>query len=166
MNRLPPSALLLMALAACAPTIPPPATGETLAAQMRIGPPPETPGACHARQTLPAVVETVSEQVALPPRNGAAPRYRTETHQQIVRDRQEVHFAAVCPDALTPDFVASLQRALAVRGHYRGEATGRMDRATERAVLAYQQGRGLDSATLSLSAARQLGLIAYAREEL
>jgi peptidoglycan hydrolase-like protein with peptidoglycan-binding domain len=39
--------------------------------------------------------------------------------------------------------------------------TGTYDWLTRRAVQTYQKEQGLDSATLSLAAARQLGLVAY-----
>jgi len=59
---------------------------------------------------------------------------------------------------LTPDLVASLQRALTARGLYGGQINGMMDRATRHAVRGYQAPLGLDSGILSLAAARKLGL--------
>ncbi|MFT3689894.1 peptidoglycan-binding domain-containing protein [Paenirhodobacter sp.] len=70
-------------------------------------------------------------------------------------------FAAVCPEALTPGVVAPLQRALAARGLYRGPVTGRMDGPTRAAVAAWQGPRGLDSETLSIRAAQELGVIPW-----
>ncbi|AJE48215.1 peptidoglycan-binding domain-containing protein [Celeribacter indicus] len=129
------------------------------------------PAVCHARHVTPAVIETVTEQVlAQPPRlagDGSVVRpavYRTETRQEIVRERQELRFEALCAEELTPEFVASLQRALAVRGHFTGPVTGRLDRATRRALRAYQKEQGLDSEILSLAAARRLGLKEVPRE--
>ena len=52
------------------------------------------------------------------------------------------------------------QRALAARGYYAGPITGVMDRRTQAAIRAYQRPQGLDSAMISLAAARQMGLIA------
>lgn len=69
------------------------------------------------------------------------------------------HFARLCDDQLTPAFVETLQRALQARGVYTGEVTGVMDTATREAVGRYQRGQDLDSDVLSLSAARQLGLV-------
>lgn len=81
-------------------------------------------------------------------------------------DASGMWFEIPCPDQMTPDFVASLQRALAVRGHYSGPVTGQVNSATRDAVRAYQRENGLDSDVLSLAAAKRLGLIAYSRAEL
>lgn len=70
-------------------------------------------------------------------------------------------FEALCPAALTPERIATLQRALAARGLHAGPVTGRMDAATADAVRAFQRRQGLDSATLSLAAARALGIVAH-----
>ena len=65
---------------------------------------------------------------------------------------------------VTPDFIASLQRALAVRGYYRGPIHGHATPETRRAVRAYQAERGLDSAIVSIETARELGLTAFGAE--
>ena len=83
--------------------------------------------------------------------------------EPLAEDRQEIWFETPCEEDLTPDFVASLQRALAARGGYDAPITGTMDTATRDAIRAYQTAQGLDSATLSLAAAQQLGLIAMDR---
>lgn len=70
-------------------------------------------------------------------------------------------FPALCPAEMTPELVATLQRALAARGLYRGPATGRLDGATRTAIAAWQAPRGLDSTTLSTRAAQELGLIPW-----
>jgi hypothetical protein len=108
-------------------------------------------GACWQQDESPAVIETVTVQGG----DGPAARHR------IVTPRQTLWFRAPCPDALRPDILAALQRALMVRGHYAGPVTARLDGPTRRALRAYQQARGLDSARLSLDAAQQLGLVAY-----
>ena len=84
--------------------------------------------------------------------------YRTETRQEILRDRKELWFETLCSEEITPAFIASLQRALAARGYYGGAADGRMSLATKRAIRSYQAEQGVDSDVLSLAAARQLGL--------
>jgi hypothetical protein len=129
------------------------------------GPPNADPNACYGRETTPALVETVTEQVMLqPPQIASDGRvlepavFMTETQQRIVRERRELWFETPCQTDHDPDFIASLQRALAVRGHYSGPVTGVMDRRTARAVRDYQAPQGLDSGVLSLAAARQLGL--------
>ncbi|UWQ22782.1 peptidoglycan-binding domain-containing protein [Jannaschia sp. W003] len=74
-------------------------------------------------------------------------------------------FPAPCPlMANDPLFVAQVQRALAARGLYRGEASGFYDAATRDAVRRYQGDAGPDSDWLSLDAARRLGLVTVARD--
>lgn len=68
-------------------------------------------------------------------------------------------FLRIC-DTDLPPLVAALQRALDARGIYQGAITGEMDAATRDAVRRYQADQGVDSAILSLAAARQLGLVA------
>lgn len=75
-------------------------------------------------------------------------------------------FAVPCPDALTPEFWASVQRALAVRGLHTGPVTGLPDAATAEAVRRFQAPLGLDSAVLSLDGARHLGLVPWPRDRL
>ena len=136
----------------------------------RATPPPGTdPDNCYGQDATPAVIETVTEQIMLQPAeisvDGAVAYpavYKTETRQRIVKERTELWFETPCSGELTPEFVASLQRALKVRGYYRGPVTGEMTPRTRRAVRAYQKPQGLDSAILSKAAARQLGLVAYA----
>lgn len=72
-------------------------------------------------------------------------------------------FETPCPDVLTADLIASLQRALAARGLYGGEISGEMDAGTEAAVRLYQAPFGVDSGTLSVAAARRLGLLKMPR---
>lgn len=130
------------------------------------GPPDGDPSACYAHEADPAVIETVTEQVMIqPPRIAADGRvlepavFVTETQQRIVEERRELWFEVPCEiQRADPDFIASLQRALAARGLYQGPVTGEMNRRTERAIRDFQAPQGLDSAILSLAAARQLGL--------
>jgi hypothetical protein len=138
-----------------------PRTGQT---------PPEAPeGACWAAEVLPARIETVTAQVLASPARTAADgtvlepaSFRTETRQKIVAERRDVWLAVPCDAALTPGFVASLQRALKARGYYAGAPTGVMDEPTRAAVRAWQRSLGLDSALLSLQGARALGLVQVA----
>lgn len=134
------------------------------------GPPGAAPGTCWGKRTTPAVIETVTEQVLLQPAqvtsdgNVLQPAlYKTETHQRIVTERRELWFETPCDEVMDAEFIASLQRALAVRGVYSGPINGEMTRATRHAIRNYQQPLGLDSAILSLQAARRLGLVAYPR---
>ncbi len=163
-----PAAALILALAACQPVphalVPPPGLAEA--------PPGAPPGTCWGKQVSPAVVETVTEQVQTAPAVTAADgrivtpaRYATETRQSIVEERRVRWIETPCPQDRTPDFIASLQRALMARGLHAGPVTGRMDARTRQAVRRYQAERGLDSNILSLESARALGLVALPRPE-
>lgn len=161
-------ALAALCLAACQAG---PSRLETVPIATRpAGPPDAEPGTCWGRETTPAVIETVTEQVMLqPPEIGTdgairSPAvYKTETHQRILRERRDLWFQTLCPSEMDEAFIAALQRALAARGLHRGPVTGRMDLATRTAILRYQAPQGLDSTTMSLAAARKLGLVAYDR---
>ena len=89
--------------------------------------------------------------------------YKKEVRQEIVQERRETWFQVPCEADLTPDFVSSLQRALAARGLYSGPITGVMDARTRSAVRRFQAPEGLDSGILSTAAARRLGLVAVER---
>lgn len=92
---------------------------------------------------------------------GPAPeKHTSETAQTGSTAPRIKWFETPCAADLDPDFAASLQRALKARGLYSGAITGRMDEATRAAIRRYQQPHGLDSGTLSLAAARRLGLVA------
>jgi hypothetical protein len=75
-------------------------------------------------------------------------------------------FAVPCPGATDAHFWSSLQRALAVRGLYAGPVNGIEDEATGDAIRRFQAPLGLDSAILSLDAARHLGLLPWSRAAL
>ena len=165
--------LCAAALAGCVGSGVPDVTRFTEAApiQTRTTPPPGSDmSACYGVDATPAVVETVSEQILLHPAELAADGtvlypavYKTETRQAIVRERREVWFETPCEADLTPDFIASLQRALQVRGLYGGPVNGELNSRTRAAVRTFQKPQGLDSAILSMAGARQLGLVAYGR---
>lgn len=70
-------------------------------------------------------------------------------------------FAALCAEEMPPDFIVTLQRALAARGGYAGRETGKLDAPTRAAIAHYQTARGLPSETLSRRAAQQLGLVPW-----
>lgn len=165
----------LFAVAACAPPQP---LGVARFAEPALGdttpdiPEGADPEACYGHDEIPAVVETITEQVMVqPPRLASdgsvlAPGvYRSVTRQRIVREREDIWFETPCPDEMTPEFVAALQRALQVRGYYQGEITGQVNAATRQAVRAFQHEEGLNSPVLSIAAAKRLGLVAYDRDE-
>ncbi|WP_370285668.1 peptidoglycan-binding domain-containing protein [Pseudooceanicola nanhaiensis] len=150
--------LMTLALAACGgETLTPLAIGPEVTQIRAAAPPGAAPGTCWGRDATPAVIETVTEQAAVPGPDGSS-SYRTETSQRIVQERREVWFRTPCPPEMTAEFISSLQRALAARGLYRGAITGTIDGPTRTAIRAYQKPEGLDSGTLSLAAARKLGL--------
>jgi hypothetical protein len=91
------------------------------------------------------------------------PIYKTEATQEIVTARVDNWFETPCAEALTAEFNASLQRALAVRGYYLGTINGEMNAETRTAIQVFQRVDGLDSGVLSLATARKLGLIAVER---
>ena len=126
------------------------------------------PGACYGKDVTPAVIEVVTEDILIEPAkfapDGAVIKpavYETSTRQDIVKPRREVFFEVPCPAQMTPEFIASLQRALQARGYYAGPITGQMDEPTRRAVRAYQLPSGLNTDILTLETALELGLVAY-----
>jgi hypothetical protein len=168
---------LFCALAACAgPAVEPPARANFSEDLIRLdipGPPAPVAGICWASDVTPAVIQTVTEQVQVSPeiRDTAgnvttAASFRIETRQKMVQDREEVWFKSPCAEDLTPEFVATLQRALKARGYYLLPLTGAMDAATGAAVRRFQAERGLDSPVLSLAATRELGITPTALDDL
>lgn len=186
MIRYPPfTGLVVLALMAC--TTGPPGNDASVSATIPAGnllageivtdrdgtPPSAGPGMCWDDETTPAVIETVTEQEQVTPAVLAADgsvlepaSFQTRTQQRIVADRRAVWFRVPCPEMFDVAFVETLQRALKVRGIYRDPVTGQFDPATSEAVRRYQAPQGLDSSTLSLEAARQLGLVAIDRADL
>ena len=111
-------------------------------------------GSCWGRTVSPAVIETVTEPVQVSPAqynpDGSLlrpPTYRSEARQMIVTPRVDSWFETPCAEALTPDFIASLQRALAVRRYYEGPITGILDKSTQAAIRAFQRTTGVLAAT-------------------
>lgn len=157
-----------LCLTACAPPQGPDVT--QLIAPIKIetqsGPPPEDgDGQCWgfiAGETRTELEEQLIE--VEPPKQVAEsdeitpPVFRKESVPVEITD-PGLSFRRVC-DTDLPPLVAALQRALDARGIYQGAITGEMDAATRDAVRRYQADQGLDSAVLSLAAARQLGLVA------
>ena len=133
----------------------------------RDGPPGAAPGSCWGKTVSPAVVQTVQDKVLDKPAKvnpdgtlASLPVYRTVERQQIVIPRKDNWFETPCPEVFTPEFIASLQRALTARNAYGGAINGQMDVSTRAAIRAYQAPEGPDSDLLTLQTARQLGLVA------
>lgn len=162
----------VFALTACNPTSRPSAGQPDAAIRLvpdRNGKAPTSgpKGACWQDAITPAVIETVTEQVLLEPEKRdeagqiTAPAvYGSRVQQRVIEDRRRVWFRAPCPIDMTVNYVASVQRALKARGYLLGEVTGEFDPQTLDAIRRFQAERGLDSATLSLDAARELGIAA------
>lgn len=132
-------------------------------------PPDAAPGTCWDKTVEPAVIETVTEQALLRPAelnsDGTVQQpavFETQTRQAIIRERKETWFETVCPNQLTPEFVSSLQRALKARGYFSGPITAQYTSGTKTAVRRYQADQGIPKGTLTLNAARLLGLAAIA----
>ncbi len=166
-----------MLLSACAPGQNAGPAQADLAIELvrlsRPGPPQGPDGACWASDTTPAIIETVTEQVVIGEevRDAAGAvitpaTFETQTFQRMVQDREEVWFRAPCAADMTVAFVATLQRALKARGIYLQPVTGVLDAATADAIRRFQATRGLDSPTLSLAAAKELGISATDRDDL
>lgn len=159
-NRQSLSVLGALALAACMPQ-----TQGTVSQ--------DASGGCFATEPVPAIYEQIPGEIMVVQAEIAEdgtvlrpPIYRRTLVPRVVRPRGEMRFATPCPEQMTPDLVASLQRALAARGLYAGAATGRIDAATRAAIRRFQEPRGIDTPILTLETARTLGLIAVPRDAL
>ena len=86
-------------------------------------------------------------------------QYETTRTQTITKPRSVTKIEAVCPEDLTPEFIASLQRAFQARGLFFSTITGSMDTPTRRAILNFQIVRGVESATVMKATAQELGLV-------
>lgn len=130
------------------------------------GPPTKPEGACWGHDTIPAVIETVTQTVLDQPElreaSGKVTRpasYNSFARQRILQDRKEVYVRTPCYNQLTPDTIITLQRALKARGYFQQPLSGELDLGTMAAVRHYQADHGLDTAVLSLKAALALGLV-------
>ena len=169
---------LVLLLGACGQTMPDePATRADFSADLvrrASDVPADGPAdACWANDEVPAVIETVTEQVLVTPEMRAADGtitqaavFATDIDQRMVQEREVVWFQTPCPDVMGLEFTATLQRALKARGYYLRDVTAQFDAPTRTAIRRFQAERGLDSETLSLAAARDLGLIEVPRDQL
>ncbi|SMH52793.1 Putative peptidoglycan-binding domain-containing protein [Maritimibacter sp. HL-12] len=139
---------------------------EVVITDFTLGPPGARPGACYGKDVTPAVIEQVTERVLVaeaeigPEGNIITPaEFEERSSHQVVQGREEIYFETPCPPRWTPDFIASVQRALITRGIYKGEASGTLDHATRQAIRAFQVKNGLNSGILSTENARALGLV-------
>jgi len=139
---------------------------EQIITDFTLGPPGARPGACYGKDVTPSVIEQVTERVLVaPPEIGPEGNvikpatYEEKSTSRIVRGGADVYFETPCPPRWTPDFIASIQRALAARGIYHGAVDGVLDQETRQAIRAFQMQRGLNSGILSTESARALGLV-------
>ena len=88
-------------------------------------------------------------------------QYETIRTQTITKPRSVTKIDAVCPEDLTLEFIASLQRAFQARGLFFSTITGAMDTPTQRAILNFQTARGVVSATVMKATAQELGLVVF-----
>lgn len=130
-------------------------------------------GRCYASDTTPAVIQTITEQLLTTPERTdaagnitSAATFRTNTRQQIVRERMALRFETLCPPQYTAERVETLQRAFKARGIYTGPINGILDRATGEAIRRFQRQNGLDSPFLDIRTARALGIIALSADQL
>lgn len=168
--RLVPILLSAFVLAACQPGANAPAQR---AATPEGGAMVHSHAACWASDRIPAQERVVyDERVIREAVRDSAGRITAEAVVErmprtlVERPAEERLFAVPCPDQMTGDLVAALQRALIVRGLLDGRPSGIMDGVTREAVRAFQRPQGLDSEILSLEAAWQLGLLPVPRDAL
>lgn len=108
---------------------------------------------------VPAVYETVTRRVIDTP---AVTRtipvkavYRQETVHEPIGPGETKWVSVLCDVNATPDLVQSLQRALNVRGIYKGPIDGVIGPKTRQAIKTFQKGQ---SEILTIESARSLGL--------
>jgi peptidoglycan hydrolase-like protein with peptidoglycan-binding domain len=86
-------------------------------------------------------------------------QYGTTRTQTIAKPRSVTKIDAVCPEDLTPEFIASLQRAFQARSLFSSAITGSFDAPTRRAIVNFQSVRGVESTTVTKATAQELGLV-------
>ncbi len=133
----------------------------------------DSSGKCFAKDTSPAVIETITTQVVARPAeldadgNEITPAIFDErTVPRMISERQELRFETICPPDYTSEFVSTVQRALIVRGFYKGAVNGLLDASTSDAIKRFQSGLGLNTPFLAVETARKLGAIALDRDTL
>jgi hypothetical protein len=139
---------------------------EVVITDFTLGPPGARPGACYGKDVTPAVIEQITERILVSPPEIAPggniitpATYEEKVSHEVVKGRKEIFFETPCPPRWTPDFIASVQRALSARGEYRGKVTGTLDDNTRQAIRTFQLRNGLNSGILSIESARDLGLV-------
>lgn len=159
-----------MGLSACGVPLLDPAPLNDAPDEAPDAPPGARPGACWARADAPTQLAPVRTRVLVKPAEVDAqgtiispPEYRTD-EAPLQTKGEENWFETPCAPTYTPEFNSSLQRALQARDYYLGPITGLLDDETQNAVRRFQKDEGLDSAVLSVAAARRLGLVVVTPE--
>ena len=123
---------------------------------------------CYVEKITPAEISTqVKTRLVQPEKRNTAgqlvlpAQYETIRTQTITKPRSVTKIDAVCPEDLTLEFIASLQRAFQARGLFFSTITGAMDTPTRRAILNFQTARGVESATVMKATAQELGLVVF-----
>ena len=123
---------------------------------------------CYFEKITPAEISTqVKTRLVQPEKHNTAgqlvlpEQYETIRTQTITKPRSVTKIDAVCPEDLTPKFIASLQRAFQAHGVFFSTITGAMDTPTRRAILNFQTARGVESATVMKATAQELGLVVF-----
>ena len=123
---------------------------------------------CYFEKITPAEISTqVKTRLVQPEKRNTAgqlvspAQYETTRTQTITKTRSVTKIDAVCPEDMTPEFIASLQRAFQARGLFSSTITGSIDTSTRRAILNFQTARGVESATVMKATAQELGLVVF-----
>ena len=121
---------------------------------------------CYFEKITPAEISTqVKTRLVQPEKRDTAgqlvspARYETTRKQTIAKPRSVTKIDAVCPEDLTPEFIASLQRAFQARSLFSSAITGSFDAPTRRAIMNFQSVRGVESTTVTKATAQELGLV-------
>ena len=123
-------------------------------------------GRCFAFTIPPTETQVIIEQVISIPEARAEDGtlitpaiYRDQEREIQVPVGDSDRFEVICPQNLSQNFVASVQRALLVRGYHVEAVNGLIDQPTRNAILTYQKDQGLISANLGVQTAIGLGLV-------
>ncbi len=132
-----------------------------------MAPPSAEPGVCWGHEAAPQVTTIVTQTILVEDavyddqgRETQPAIYRKVRAPKLVNDGTGRWFERVCDADMSVEFIETLQRALSIRGYSRGDVTGMLDTSTLRGIRKYQREQGLNSETLALFAAQQLGLVA------
>ena len=128
---------------------------------------PDTPnGACWHQLPGETVTETKEELVETRPAqfdaagNEIAPavfgKRQVETETALGNG---AWFRKICTPTLSPEFISSLERALAARGYFKGRVTGTLSNRLKTAIQLYQSDAGLDTSVPSHAMGFRFGLL-------